>query len=125
MSLTINVVNQTSSSIKVYLIGRLDTNTSPKLEETLDVTLINNIKMLTLDLTELEYISSAGLRVLFKASKTLKSQKGQLAMMHLQPQIQKVLDIVKALPSVPIFKDDTEMDDYLDVMQKKVIDDED
>jgi len=46
-------------------------------------------------------------------------------MMHLQPQIQKVLDIVKALPSVPIFKDDAEMDDYFDAMQKKVINDND
>jgi len=125
MSLTIDVVNQASSNIKVYLIGRLDTNTSPKLEEMLDVTLTKNIKMLTLDMSKLEYISSAGLRVLFKASKTLKSQEGQFAMMHLQPQIQKVLDIVKALPSVPIFKDDAEMDDYFDAMQKKVMNNDD
>ena len=45
--------------------------------------------------------------------------------MHLQPQIQKVLDIVKALPAVPIFKNEQEMDDYLDAMQQKVIDGED
>jgi anti-anti-sigma factor len=125
MSLTIDLQNPTSNSIKVNLIGRLDTNTSPKLEEMLDVTLTKNIKMLTLDMSQLEYISSAGLRVLFKASKTLKGQDGQLAMMHLQPQIQKVLDIVKALPSVPIFKDDEEMDDYFDAMQKKILDGDD
>ena len=76
-------------------------------------------------MSKLEYISSAGLRVLFKASKTLKGQDGQLAMMHLQPQIQKVLDIVKALPAVPIFKDDEEMDGYFDAMQNKILNNED
>jgi len=125
MALTIDVVNRSSNCIKVYLIGRLDTNTSPNLEEILDGALTKNIRILSLDMSKLDYISSAGLRVLFKASKTLKAQSGELAMMHLQPQIQKVLDIVKALPALTIFKDDAEMDDYLDVMQKKVIDGED
>ena len=60
--------------------------------------------------------------MLFKASKALKNKGGHFGLMHLQPQIQKVLDIVKALPAVHIFKNEQEMDDYLDIMQKQVVD---
>ena len=122
MSLTIEVVNQAADRTKIYLIGRLDTNTAHQLEETIDKEINEKTKMLTFDLVNLEYISSAGLRVLFKTSKALKKHGGHFGLMHLQPQIQKVLDIVKALPAVPIFKNEQEMDEYLDAMQQKVID---
>lgn len=125
MSLTIEVVNQADDRVKMYVIGRLDTNTASQLEASIDDALTDQVTMLTLDLAQLEYISSAGLRVLFKAAKTLKKKNGHFGLMHLQPQIQKVLDIVKALPAVPIFKNEQEMDDYLDAMQQKVIDGED
>lgn len=109
----------------MYLIGRLDTNTAPQLETIIDKEIANNVTLLTLDLAKLDYISSAGLRVLFKTAKHLKKNNGHFGLMHLQPQIQKVLDIVKALPSVPIFKNEQEVDDYLDAMQKKVLDGDD
>ena len=125
MSLTIEVVNQAADCKKIYLIGRLDTNTARELEDTIDKEVNEKTNMLTFDLANLEYISSAGLRVLFKASKALKKHGGHFGLMHLQPQIQKVLDIVKALPAVPIFKNEQEMDEYLDAMQKKVIDGDD
>ncbi|MFD2230295.1 STAS domain-containing protein [Alkalimarinus sediminis] len=125
MSLTIEVVNQANNRVKMYLIGRLDTNTAAQLEASFEEALTEQVTMLTLDLAQLEYVSSAGLRVLFKASKMLKKRAGHFGLMHLQPQIQKVLDIVKALPAVPIFKNEQEMDDYLDAMQQKVIDGED
>jgi len=109
----------------MYLIGRLDTNTAPQLESIVNKELTNKICLLTFDLTSLDYISSAGLRILFKTAKTLKQKSGHFGLMHLQPQIQKVLDIVKALPAVPIFKNEREMDEYLDAMQMKVLDSED
>ena len=40
--------------------------------------------------------------------------------MNLQPQIRKVFDIVSALPTMQVFKNIEELDEYLDVMQKKV-----
>lgn len=125
MSLTIEVVNQAADCLKIYLIGRLDTNTAQQLEDAIEKDVNEKINMLTFDLAKLEYISSAGLRVLFKVSKTLKKHNGHFALMHLQPQIQKVLDIVKALPAVPIFRNEQEMDEYLDAMQQKVIDGDD
>jgi hypothetical protein len=40
--------------------------------------------------------------------------------MNLQPQIQKVFDILKAIPSLKVFANIQELDEYLDLMQKKV-----
>ena len=80
------------------------------------------IKLIVFDLADLEYISSAGLRVIFKATKGMTAKKGKCAILKMQPQIKKVFDIVKALPDVPIFKNDDEMDEYLDAMQQQTLD---
>ena len=67
----------------------------------------------------LDYISSAGLRVVFKAAKTLRALGGSVALANRQPQIVKVFEIVKALPDLRVFESDEEMDDYLKAMQDK------
>ena len=123
MSLTINVSDDKATAKRVVLDGRLDTITAPELETELDILTAQPISLIIFDMTDLEYISSAGLRVIFKAVKTMKSNGGKCGVLKMQPQIRKVFDIVKALPDVPIFKDDDEMDEYLNHMQNKVIDD--
>ena len=70
----------------------------------------------------LEYVSSAGIRVIAVASKKMKENSGTIAMTGLQPQIKKIFEIVKALPNFGIFKDEAEADAYFDLMQKKVLD---
>ena len=69
---------------------------------------------------ELEYVSSAGLKVIAKACRKMKEKSGAVAITGLQPQIEKVFDIIKALPDFGIFKDDAEADEYFDHMQKLV-----
>ena len=76
---------------------------------------------LVLDLAELSYISSAGVRSVFKARKVLASRGGRVLVVNLQPQIRKVFDIVKAVPVADVFASQRELDDYLDTMQKKVL----
>ena len=56
-----------------------------------------------LDLAALDYISSAGIRSVVKTRKALEGRGGSLALLNLQPPVQKVFDIVKALPSGQIF----------------------
>jgi anti-anti-sigma factor len=65
------------------------------------------------DLAQLKFISSAGLRVFGAARKTLKERGGQASIIHMQPQIQEVFEIMKSLPGVAVFKDVAEMDRYL------------
>ena len=55
----------------------------------------------------------------------LKKNDGKITFMNLQPQIKKVFEIINALPSMRIFSSIQELDDYLDVMQKKAVSAED
>lgn len=102
-------------------LGHLDSNTYTILEDVLDKLIAPSTSVLAFDMDGLEYISSAGLRVLFKAAKAVEAQGGKYFMSNLKPQIQKVFDIIKALPSMRIFKDIEELDGYLDVMQQKEV----
>ena len=77
-------------------------------------------RFLVFDLDELDYLSSAGIRVILKTRGALKKNNGKITFMNLQPQIKKVFDIINALPSMQIFANIEELDEYLDVMQKKV-----
>lgn len=65
--------NKNGSELTVTLDGRLDTGTSPKLEAELKHS-INDVTSLIFDLTNLDYISSAGLRVLLSAQKAMNKQ---------------------------------------------------
>ncbi len=124
MSLTIKITAANNFTKRVALNGRLDTNTAPELETELDDLVAQTVQVVIFDFTDLEYISSAGLRVIFKANKSMKEKGGKCGMLKMQPQIQKVFDIVKALPDTPIFKNDEEMDEYFAHMQQQVIDGE-
>ena len=83
------IIADTSASLKI--IGRLDTSTAPELEATIDGC-IAGIKELVLDCSELEYVSSAGLRVILKAQK-LMNELGAMKLTHVNESIMEVLDI--------------------------------
>ena len=98
--------------------GSLDTDTYPILEEKVDLLLNTPSGTIIFDLEKLEYISSMGVRVIAKTKKSLKESGGKVVLLNLQPQIRKVFEIIKALPSEQIFSSIEEMDRYLDNMQK-------
>lgn len=104
----------------VKLVGRLDTATAPQAEKELEPVLSGSLKEVVFDLAELTFISSAGLRVLLGARKTLAARGAQVHLTNLQPQIEKVLDIVRALPGINVFKNLQEMDEYLAAIQRRV-----
>src|SRR5215471_19431566 len=74
----------------------------------------------SLDLAELDYVSSMGLRVLMKTTKTLAAHGGKCLLTRLQPPIRAVIDIAKALPAQNIFASVEEADRYLAVVQRRV-----
>ena len=82
---------QSGESLKVVLEGRLDTMTSPQLEEELKTSL-EGITDLTFDFDKLEYISSAGLRVLLSAQKTMNKQ-GSMKIVHVSEPVMDVFDV--------------------------------
>lgn len=79
------------STLEIKLTERLDTVTSPQLEEKLKEEL-EGITNLQFDFTELEYISSAGLRVLLTASKKMKKQ-GKMEIRNVNEEVMEVFTI--------------------------------
>lgn len=82
---------KTDANLTLALIGRLDTNTAPLLEAELGDNL-NGVTELILDFVELEYISSAGLRVILSAQKAMNS-KGKMVIKNVCADIMDVFDI--------------------------------
>ena len=76
--------------LDVKLTGRLDSKTAPELKETLDNEL-NGIEELTFDLSDLIYISSAGLRVILSAQKTMNKQ-GFMKVTNVQDIVMEVFE---------------------------------
>lgn len=113
-----DVGSQTTGVVTAKLTGSLDTATSPELERQLAPVLASGITELVFDLAGLKFISSAGLRVISNARRQLKGRGGQASFVNLQPQIQEVFDIMKALPGIAIFKDVAELDRYLAARQR-------
>ena len=74
------------------LNGRLDTITSPQLEREMQESL-GSVLYLTLDCADLEYISSAGLRVLLEAQTNMAIRSGELKLIHVGEVIMKVFEV--------------------------------
>ncbi len=113
-----DVGSATTGAVTIKLGGSLDTATAPELERELSPVLAAGVKEVVFDLAALKFISSAGLRVFSNTRKQLKERGGQASFIHLQPQIQEVFEIMKALPGVAIFKDVAELDRYLAARQR-------
>jgi len=119
MNLTVKKKKKMNGVYIVSPSGRLDTSTYTILEERVDVVLKEEPHTLVFDMETLDYISSMGVRTIAKAQRTMKAYNGRVILLNLQPQIQKVFDIIKALPSQQVFSNMQELDDYLDRMQRQ------
>ena len=83
--------NLNGNNLTVKIGGRLDTITAPELDAALDSSL-SGVQELVLDLEALEYISSAGLRVILKTQKTMNAQ-GSMKLINVNDTVMEVFDI--------------------------------
>ena len=84
-------IKKNAKELTIEIVGRLDTITAPVLEKTVGEN-INDIQSLVLDLKGLEYISSAGLRVLLGAQK--KMQKiGSMKVTNVREEVMEVFEM--------------------------------
>ena len=83
--------NANGNALKIILEGRLDTTTAPQLEEQLNSAL-EGITDLKFDLAKLEYISSAGLRVLLASQKTMNKQ-GSMVISNASDEVKEIFDV--------------------------------
>jgi anti-anti-sigma factor len=120
MALDIEITEHGTEGRRVVLTGRLDTDTAPLLDACVARLLTTpQVTALLFDLATLEYISSAGIRSVVRARKALEGRGGRVTLANLQPPVQKVFDIVRALPAADMFTSVAEMDAYLDAMQRR------
>ena len=82
---------ENGAELTLAVEGRLDTTTSPKLEAELKRS-ISGVTRLVIDLKDLEYISSSGLRVLLSAQKVMNRQ-GEMLIRHVNETVMEIFDV--------------------------------
>ena len=110
--------------IKVTPHGPIDSDHYLDFDDKIKPLLVPTTKTIVLDLANVDYISSAGLGVLFIMKKFLKQNQGDLLFCNLKPQIRRLFEIVNALPPETLFKNTDEADAYLYKMMNKEIEKE-
>ncbi|HBD10143.1 MAG TPA: anti-anti-sigma factor [Syntrophobacteraceae bacterium] len=101
---TVEVNERRQNGIVVFgLKGRLDSNTSGDFEKQLLGRVQGGETQLVLDFSELDYISSAGLRVLLKAVKELKRSDGKLCVCAVKDYIREIFSLSGFLSFLPTY----------------------
>lgn len=119
MSLNIEKNQSTPKTLSLSLSGSLNSDTAPLLDDFLKEHLNETTKVVALDMKGLTFISSAGLRVVFKTLKLMKSRGGQVSVSQMGKGVRKVFEIVKVMPDLTVFGSQSEMDQYLAEIQRR------
>jgi anti-anti-sigma factor len=106
----------------VRVAGELDNTTYVQATQALKPLIAAPCQHVVFNLSELSFLSSAGISVLLDARKKLEAQKVSVTAIGMRPPIRKVFDIMKAMPASQIFSSVDELDDYLAAIQKKAED---
>jgi len=109
----VEIIEEMQNDINIYrLVGRLDSNTSPSLEQKLFQAILEGSKKMVVDFKDIDYISSAGLRVILKAFKALQREDGRIILCSMQDYVRQLFEITGIDSFVPIV---ATMDDALNV----------
>ena len=98
-----DIIEEKQSGINIFkLNGRLDSNTSQGFEQKLFDAISNGSKHMIVDFRDLDYISSAGLRVILKTTKALKRDEGKIMLCDMQDYVKEVFEIAGFDTFLPI-----------------------
>ena len=107
-----DIIEEKQGGINIFKInGRLDSNTSQGFEKKLFQAISDGSKTMVVDFNDLDYISSAGLRVILKATKAIKREDGRIMLCSMQDYVKEVFEIAGFDSFLPIV---ATMDDALD-----------
>ena len=120
MALNIRVEENRPFSRTVFLEGKLDNATAALLDAELETVIASPATVVVFDLDRLDYISSAGLRLIFRTRKAMAARAGKTLLINPRPQVKKVLEIANAVDFAEVFSSVEELDRYLDAMQRKI-----
>lgn len=94
---------KTADIVTLSLSGRLDTTTAKAFEDRILAHIESGERRIAIDLAELEYISSAGLRVFLLAAKRLDGAQGRIVLCALTEPVREVFDIAGFIPIFAIY----------------------
>jgi anti-sigma B factor antagonist len=98
-----NIIEEKHDRVSTFRVqGRLDSNTSPEFEKRIFDAISNGSRNLIVDFKDLDYISSAGLRVILKATKALKREDGKIMLCAMQDYVKEVFEIAGFDSFLPI-----------------------
>ncbi|MCK5564754.1 MAG: STAS domain-containing protein [Planctomycetes bacterium] len=123
MSLDISLNQKENGVYVVSLTGSIDNSTRPSLDDQIEQLFKLKASTIVLDMEDLKFMSSVGVGLVNRTKNRIKEQGGHFAMVNLQPQIKKVFDIMSLLPTMNVFNDDQELDEYLDKIQHRITED--
>jgi len=123
MALKITPIQKNAHTVSLTLSGQLDSEAAPALDQQIQKALGDGANIIILDMASLKMITSAGVGVVMKTQTSLAKRGGELMMLNMQPQIKKVFEIVRLLPTLQVFDDTQEMDNYLIKIQQRIQED--
>jgi len=120
MKLTIAVKRMEPGAVTLTLRGPLDGETCMLLDREVSRALTKATCAMVLDMTGVDFITSAGIGTIMKAKMSLAKRKADLAMIGMQPQVQKAFEIIRVLPTMQVFQGRAELDEYLGRVQRQM-----
>ena len=97
------IIEEKQDKISIFrLNGRLDSNTSQGFEKKIFDAISDGSKSMIVDFKDLDYISSAGLRVILKATKALNREEGKIMLCSMQDYVKEVFEIAGFDSFLPI-----------------------
>ncbi len=90
--LTVNVIKETEQTV-LQLVGLLESNSAVQLENAVTKVLEEDVANVCLDMEQLEYTSSKGLRIILSLQKGLQAKGGNLTLRHIQPAVKEVFEV--------------------------------
>ncbi len=122
MSIQVTIESRTNAtghpSTVVWLAGVLDSSAASSAQQAMAPMLASTPRRVVFDLGDLQFVDSTGIGVLLETRLAIKEHGGDVAMTNVRKPVRRVLDVVKALPGVPIFRDMAEFDAYLAQVQR-------
>ncbi len=121
MGLAVTLKQTEPGIITLKLRGRLDGETCTLLDREVSRAMAEPLHTMVLDMAGVDFVTSAGIGTIMKARTSLARKNANLAMVGVQPQVQKVFEIIRVLPMMPVFQDRAELDEYLGTIQRQVV----
>ncbi len=90
-------------AVLVHVIGRMDAVTAPEFDQACGKLIADGAKNLVVDLGEMDYISSAGLRSILAAGKSVKAKGGDLLLCNMKGMVKEIFEISGFLSIFPLY----------------------